>query len=324
MALTKLPSEPVELTPRNPAVEESVKKGLRYLASVQSRDGSWGGRSSSYSQHVGITGLCGMALMCSGNLPGRAEYGKNVEGALSFVLSMMGRDGFIGTASSGMYGHGFATLFLAEVYGMTRREDLDSKLRLATDLIVRTQRPDGGWRYEPINYGYSDVSVTTCIIMALRAVRNAGVDVPQRTIDRALKYLRECVNPDGGVRYMLHRGESRPALTAATIVSFYGLGRFDLPEIQRAVKFLDLYHRRYPLRNHQPSHYYYTLYYEAQAMYQVGGDYWKKWYTEVSSILLRKQRGDGSWQDSVGNAYATAMACLVLQVPYGYLPIFQR
>ena len=42
-----------------------------------------------------------------------------------------------------MYGHGFATLFLAEVYGMSPRDDLREKLTRAVDLIVRTQN-DGG------------------------------------------------------------------------------------------------------------------------------------------------------------------------------------
>ena len=35
-----------------------------------------------------------------------------------------------------MYGHGFATLFLAEVYGSTRETTLREKLRRAVRLIV--------------------------------------------------------------------------------------------------------------------------------------------------------------------------------------------
>jgi hypothetical protein len=34
---------------------------------------------------------------------------------------------------------------------------------------------------------------------------------------------------------------------------------------------------------------------------------------------------DGSWSDHMINSeYGTAMACLVLQMPNNYLPIFQR
>jgi len=323
-AVASVEPEAAALVPRNPAVEAAVSKALDYLQATQSGDGSWGGRGSSYSRHVGITGLCGMAFMSAGHLPGRGKHGKNVDDALAFVLSMVGRDGYIGTKESGMYGHGFAALFLGEVYGMSPRPELGRSVRLATELSVRAQKEDGGWRYEPVSYGYSDVSVTTCIIMSLRAARNAGVDVPKETIEKAVNYLRQCVNPDGGLRYMvMDQGESRPALTAAAVISFYGLGRYDLPEINRGVTFLENYHRTVPFSTKYP-HYYYSLYYEAQAMYQVGGERWKQWYADVSSELIRTQAQDGSWSDYVGNAYATAMAALVLEVPYSYLPIFQR
>ena len=41
--------------------------------------------------------------------------------------------------------------------------------------------------------------------------------------------------------------------------------------------------------------------------------------------FLTERTPDGSWNDSlINNEYATAMACLVLQMPNNYLPIFQR
>jgi hypothetical protein len=41
--------------------------------------------------------------------------------------------------------------------------------------------------------------------------------------------------------------------------------------------------------------------------------------------VLGAQRDDGSWGDArFGDVYATAMNCLVLAVPEGLLPIFQR
>jgi hypothetical protein len=41
--------------------------------------------------------------------------------------------------------------------------------------------------------------------------------------------------------------------------------------------------------------------------------------------LLKRQSDDGSWlEPSVGNEYATSMACIILQMPNNYLPIFQR
>jgi hypothetical protein len=46
--------------------------------------------------------------------------------------------------------------------------------------------------------------------------------------------------------------------------------------------------------------------------------------------FLAMQHDNGAWTDEIGgwdaenNAYATAMACLVLGIPRGFLPIFQN
>ncbi|HEV2471338.1 MAG TPA: hypothetical protein VGS41_01655, partial [Chthonomonadales bacterium] len=78
-------------------------------------------------------------------------------------------------------------------------------------------------------------------------------------------------------------------------------------------------------------HFYYTLYYVTQAMYQVGGADWQRWYPSIRDRLVREQDPDGSWSEygneapsEAGIEYATAMAVLVLQVPAGLLPIYQK
>ena len=40
--------------------------------------------------------------------------------------------------------------------------------------------------------------------------------------------------------------------------------------------------------------------------------------------LIARQREDGSWMDSICQEYGTAMACVIMQMPNNYLPIFQR
>ena len=59
-------------------------------------------------------------------------------------------------------------------------------------------------------------------------------------------------------------------------------------------------------------------------MWQAGGERWHRWYPAVRDELIARQRDDGSWLASEGNECATAMACIVLQMPNNYLPIFQR
>ena len=60
-------------------------------------------------------------------------------------------------------------------------------------------------------------------------------------------------------------------------------------------------------------------------MWHAGGARWENWYPAIRDELLARQLPDGSWPDALVNIeYGTAMACLILQMPNNYLPIFQR
>ena len=303
--------------------------GLRYLARTQNRDGSWSGQGG-YSRNVGVSALACMAFMANGSQPGRGEFGENIDRGLDFVLSNVRRDGYITVGGdSRMYEHGFATLFLGEAYGMTQRQDIGEKLRLAITLIQRSQKHvDGGWRYtpSPTVEPESDISVTVCQIMALRSARNAGIKVPKECIDRAIAYVKQSCLPDGSFCYMLRsRTRGSYALLSAGVSSLYGAGQFDCPELKRALALFEQETPRNVSRRGPISHYYsYAHYYASQAAYHAGGHYWSNYYPAVCKELADTQETNGSWQDTFGEAYGTAMACLVLQLPYQYLPIFQR
>ena len=73
-----------------------------------------------------------LAFMSGGSTPGRGPYGDRVGRCVDYLLANTQPSGFIqnpGSSSHGpMYGHGFATMFLAECYGMSPREELRQKL----------------------------------------------------------------------------------------------------------------------------------------------------------------------------------------------------
>lgn len=310
------------------AERRAATAGLRYLAGTQNRDGSWSG-GTSQSRNVGVTGLAIMAFMAGGHQPGRGEFGENIDRGLDFLLSSIRRDGYIttGGTSSRMYEHGFATLGLAQAYGMTRRRDLGDKLRLATTLIQRSQkRVDGGWRYDPTPAGDSDISVTVCQIMALRAARNVGIKVPREVIQRAVDYVKRSCLPDGSFCYLLRsRTGGSYALLSSGLNCLYGAGEYDCPEIKRALKRFAEQTPRFISKRSNISHYYfYAHYYAAQAAFHAGGDQWTRYYAAITRELVAQQSATGGWQSNFGNSYATAMGCLVLQMPYDFLPIFRR
>ncbi len=305
-------------------LNDSITRGLEYLAGQQVEDGSFGrGR---FANHVGITSLATIAFMSDGNVPGRGKYARQVERGVDFILAHATETGLIAadTSHGPMYGHGFATLLLGEVYGMTEKDDqIRLALEKAVELIVRTQNDEGGWRYQPIPSD-ADVSVTICQVMALRSARNAGIKVPAETIDRAIDYVKECQNEDGGWRYMLRTGSSAWPRTAAGVASLFYAGVHRDESIEKGLNYLE--EAATPGRgNVRQSHYYYGQYYAVQAMYMAGGERWIRWWPAIREELINRQSSNGGWLDHhVGGAYASSMALIILQMPKRYLPIFQR
>src|SRR5262245_9555797 len=177
--------------PARPAIE----KGLKLLATRQQEDGAFS--NSGYGRNAAVVALAGMAWLAGGSTPGRGPYGEEVGKVSEYLLDHCQQSGFIsveGAQSHGpMYEHGFATLFLAEVYGMSPRDDIRDKLARAVDLIVRTQNAEGGWRYQPRRED-ADISVTICQVMALRAARNTGLKVPSETVNRCVDYVKRSQN----------------------------------------------------------------------------------------------------------------------------------
>ena len=308
-----------------PAMEESVQRGLRYLAGLQNDDGSFG--RGQFAKHAGITALCGLAFMADGHLPGRGAYGDNVRKALDFVLSSATETGLLAAENSHgpMYGHGFATLFLGEIYGMNNEDSrVRDALTRAVELIINSQNQEGGWRYNPVPYD-ADISVTICEIMALRSARNAGIKVPKETIDRAIAYVRSCQNSDGGFRYMSTSGTSAWPRTAAGVASLYYAGVYSDNSIDRGLTYLQDSVNPDAGGNSGEAHYFYGHYYAVQAMYLAGGKRWTAWWPNIRDEMISKQAATGGWMDyQAGQAYSTSMALIVLQMPKRYLPIFQK
>jgi hypothetical protein len=320
-----------------PRTDQAIQRGLAYLYARREHDGSFG--THGYRGNVAVTSLAAMAFMCAGYQPNRGAYGRVVLDALRYVLSKENVGGMypgflhnpMASPHGHMYGHGFSTLFLAEVSGMVHdralRQEVREKLHRAVDLILRSQNLEGGWRYTPGSHD-ADLSVTVCQIMALRAARNAGVAVPKSKVDACVRYVKACQDRrEGWFRYMRQGlgggGPQGFARTAAGVSALYCAGIYKGPEIEAGLRFM--------LRNKPTGgfgradmHYFYGHYYAVQAMWTAGGAYWAEWFPAIRDELLARQNPDGSWLDQICSHYGTAMACLILQVPNNYLPILQK
>jgi hypothetical protein len=314
----------------SPETQRAIDRGLTWLAKRQTANGRNRGAfgQGGYAGGVAVSSLAGMAFMCSGSPPGQGPFGKNIDRCTEFVTSCVQATGYISVPNFGqdnMYGHGFATLFLSEVYGMSDRTDIDAtvgdKLRSAVKLTISCQNDAGGWRYQP-SRSDADLSITICQIMALRAARDAGVHVPDGVRSKCIDYVKKSQNSDGGFRYQITSGGgSSFPLTAAGVVSLYSAGIYDGEPVEKALKWLMKYLPGKGSGN--TSYFFYGHYYAVQAMWHAGGDYWKQWYPAIREVLLKSQASDGSWTDNeVCSEFGTAMACIILQMPNNFLPIF--
>jgi len=326
--LTRLASA-ADPTPEELMTKETnaaIERGLAFLKSRQVANGSFG--RPGYPINVAVVALAGIAFMSRGYTPGRGEYGTAVSLCLEYILGSTEASGFINTPTfpgqGPMYGHGFATMFLAEAYGMAADPRIRDRLVRAVKLILNTQNDEGGWRYFPVRDD-ADISVTICQIMALRAARNAGIYVPNDRIDRCIQYVKRCQNTDGGFMYTtLQPGISEFPRSAAGVVALYSAGIYQGDEIERGLKYL-VDHAPHSNPGTSESYFYYGQYYAMQAMYQAGGTYWSNWYPPVRDLLLKRQvQQTGEWSDDICSEYGTAMACIALQMPNNFLPIFQR
>src|SRR5262245_443390 len=153
-----------KLTERDKAVDESIKKALRYLKRTQTREGWW---TVGERPNAAVTGLAVMAFLSAGHVPGEGPYAETVEKGIKAVLRAQQANGLIAVGyGHEVYHHGICTLMLAEVAGMTRGNlttEVKKKLEKAVTVVLRAQRKnnsshDGGWRYRVIGSD-SDLSV---------------------------------------------------------------------------------------------------------------------------------------------------------------------
>ena len=82
------------------------------------------------------------------------------------------------------------------------------------EVIVRSQNPGGGWRYQPQADGGEDTSCTMTVFHALASARQAGIVVPNETIAKVVGYLKNVHDAETGGFAYNYRGKMRFPCTA--------------------------------------------------------------------------------------------------------------
>ena len=330
--------------------EKSVALALAWLAEHQLPNGSWsydlsycpscGGKcrnSGTNGSRIAATAMGVLPFLAAGNTPTTGKYKRVVAKGIDYLISQ-GVSSENGTAfrdgPGNMYSHGLAAIAICETYAMltprerSRYRNLEYVAQEATRFIEYAQAGDGGWRYTPKQAG--DTSVSGWQMMALKSAELAGLDVANPTVLGMRSFLRDVVALDGGSRYSYTRGSSESLATDSIglLCRLYLDWRVDNPDLVRGAKRLAGEDRS--LNNP------YYIYYVSQLLHNIGGRVWNDWNREMREKLIKAQRMDGhergSWFPdnpdghcrTGGRLYATSLNCMVLEVYYRHMPLYQK
>jgi hypothetical protein len=294
-------------------VDRMYVKGMQFLARTQSPEGTW--PDEPHGDEPALNGFAVLSLLAHGDDPNFGPYSTTIRRGLDYIVkSMDPRTGFIGNS---MYNHGFATLALAEAYGTVDDPRLGPALQKAVALIVGAQKVNNfhAWRYSPEAQD-ADITVSGAQMVALFAARNAGMAVPEETIQNGLKFFLSCQTPEGGFGYI------SPVAPDATRTAI-GCVVFALAKEKNSVSFKNAFAF---LKGAQPDRSYpqYFLYYASQAFFHGSPELWQEWNRANIKTLRSAQTPDGNWEGQLGSTFATSGSLLSLALNYRYLPIYER
>jgi len=345
-------------------VDVAIERGTDWLIRHQQPNGSF---PTLQTGQPGVTSLCVLALLSQGHTPGEGRYSEQVQKALEFILDCQQPNGLVSQAGPigqrlsrnvppnigtiATYNHAISSLLLSEAFAMGGGDMKQSQkaIEKALQATLKMQswkktnkQEQGGWRYVNQHWDIhdSDLSVTGWQLMFLRSAKNAGFDVSKQPIDDALAYIQRCFNQRYGAFGLMAGPKDRRTrgMAAAGILALAHGGLHDSKEARLTGDWLlkegfANYNetRFYGGRRWTDDRYHYGVFYACRAMYQLGGDYWRKFYPPTIRVILDNQDKTGCWaadshrnDGKYGKSYTTALMVLALGSPNQLLPIFQR
>jgi hypothetical protein len=205
--------------PHDP-VSIAIEKGMKWLVSVQGKDGGWGqdGGETSYVRQgerlesngndVANTAVAAEALLHAGNTPTSGPYQQSLQRAVRFILERVERSPAEGLAVTdltgtqiqrklGPYIDTFLTSkLLADLDG--NMDDAQANARVRQSLkkcvakVEKSQLKDGSWN---IAGGWAPILGTSMASQSLYVANAKGVGVAQAAMDRIETYTALTVAP---------------------------------------------------------------------------------------------------------------------------------
>ncbi|MCB9833025.1 MAG: hypothetical protein H6807_11180 [Planctomycetes bacterium] len=349
---------------RGARAQKAVDKGLEWLAKHQSTDGSWDADGFMQNGDPNLGPLCdgkgnalydvgvsGLALLCflgAGETHKNGTYKKTVAQGLKWLRDSQDAEGCFGqkSVSNFTYNHAIGALAMAEAYGLTQSPLFKSYAEKGVAYVQQCQNPYKAWRYKEAD-GQNDTSVSGWMVMALKSGKSAGIEVDPTRFSWALDWIEEMTDQESGRTGYIRTGEppvretgkkeefpaeESESLTAVGMLCRVFCGQ-DPAENSMIKLGADLLSKKLPVWDQaKGSIDMYYWYYGTLAMFQVGGEPWKKWNEAMNEAIIERQRSDGNfsgswdpkgaWGESGGRVYSTALMTLCLEVYYRYGRVF--
>lgn len=323
-----------------PEVRAMYRKGLKYLADKQKEDGSWPTSSGFGSETAGVSAICTMAFLSSGEDPNFGRYATQIRRGVRHIIEAQHPKS--GLFKGNTYDYGFALLLLAEAYGAvddqllwagvedtSKKRSIGEALELAVRAAIVPKKRERlihkSWYSTGSSpgEGVPDTSVAGSVLVGLLAARNAGIEVPDDTIDKAVKYFEFMTNEDGTVGYMTNPASAYGNSMARSAITTLCLSIAKRKESKAYTATRDYIVDN--LEQDYDTHVYYGRYYMAQALFQSDYDAWKKWNRMIITKTRNDQNEDGSLGRSpYGSNYSTGISLLSLALNFRILPIYER
>ena len=321
--------------PDRDASAVAVNKGIKWLVSVQGKDGGWGqdGGETSYvrvSEHlesngndVANTAAAAAALLRAGNTPSSGPYRESLRRAVEFLLRNVEESPEQGLAVTrvtgsqiqrklGPYIDTFLTsMVLAELDGNMGDARANRRVRASLERCVakieKNQLSDGSWN---LAGGWAPILGTSMASRSLYVAQQKGVKVEPVVVARVDEYTKKSGVVGGvprGVAGGVMGGVAAAAPAASAGVPLYqsaqALEQLSRTPADRAKNAAEIRTVVKELSNARflngfgsmGGEEFFSYLNISDSLRRSGGPEWTQWNGQIKSRLVRLQNDDGTW-----------------------------